>query len=309
MRSLEDLNFNHLFYFWTVAREGSVSEGSQRLQLAQPTVSMTIRKLEKTLGLKLFERVGRGLVLTESGRDVFHYADSMFSLGQELMALTQGRSVGQGQRRVVVGIQDILPKLIAYRLLEPVFQLGEPIEVICQERPLDELLSELAMHRMDVVLADSPLTPTARTRAFNHLLGECGVTIYGTATLARRYRDKFPASLNGAPLLLPTDNTQLRRSLDQWLDAQDLHPRIVGQCFDSALLKEFGRAGIGLFPGPQVIAREICEQYRVEVVGQIVTIRERFYAIAAERQLRHPAVLAITDKARNELFSRSAGVE
>jgi LysR family transcriptional activator of nhaA len=298
---MEWLNYHHLLYFWTVARLGSVSRATEELYLAQPTISAQIRTLEEALGDKLFTRVGRNLVLTEVGRTVFRYADEIFSLGRELGDTLKGRSVGRPVR-FVVGITDVMPKLVAYRLLEPALRMTNPIRVVCYEDKAERLLAELATHGLDLVLADAPVGPTIKVRAFNHLLGECGVTVFAAGKLAPRYRRGFPQSLEGAPFLLPTENTDLRRSLDHWFETEKLHPLVVGEFEDSALLQVFGQSGMGLFAGPSAIESEIKRQYGVQVVGRVEAIRERFYAISVERKLKHPAVLAISDAARQKLF-------
>ena len=296
------LNYHHLYYFWVVAREGSIARACAQLHVAQPTISAQLRKLEKSMGARLFQRVGRNLVLTETGQVVLRYADEIFTLGRELTDVLQGRPTGS-PLRFVAGVADVVPKLIAYRLLQPAMQLPEPVQLRCEEGKLDYLLMELAAHRLDVVISDLPLGALVNIRAYHHLLGECGVSVFGTAGLARKFRRQFPASLDGAPLLLPTENTALRRSLDQWFDAENIHPVAVGEIADSALLKVFGSAGVGLFVAPAAIEREICRQYRVQRVGTLPGVRERYYVISVERRLKHPAVVAISETAREKLFS------
>jgi LysR family transcriptional activator of nhaA len=298
---MEWLNYHHLLYFWVVAREGSIARACEELYLTQPTISAQLRALERSLGEQLFTRVGRNLVLTEVGRVVFRYADEIFSLGRELTDTLKGRSRGRPVR-FLVGVVDVLPKLIAYRLLEPALRLADPIHIVCREDKADRLLADLAVHELDLVLTDAPIGPTIKVRAFNHLLGECGVTIFGTAELAAVYRQDFPRSLNGAPLLLPADNTMSRRSLEQWFAAEDIHPLNAGEFEDSALLNEFGQSGVGLFPAPSVIETEIQQRYGVQLVGRLENVRERFYAISVERKLKHPAVVAISEAARQKLF-------
>lgn len=302
MRRLEDLNFHHLLYFWTVAKEGGVTAASERLNLTQPSVSMQLRKLERAVGGKLFRRAGRKLALTDLGQEVFRHAEQIFAAGEELVHFLEGRPSGR-HVRLTVGVPDIMPKLITYRLLTPVFHLAEPMEVICYESAFENLLADLAVSRFDVILSDAPISSRVKVRAFNHPLGECGITIVATAPLARRFRGGFPQSLSGAPMLLPTPDTELRRSLDQWFDARSISPRVVGQFYDSALLKEFGHAGIGLFPAPMAIEAEVQKQYRVQVVGQITEVREKFYAITPGRQIKHPGVLAIAESAKRELLA------
>lgn len=301
MPDLTDLNYHHLLYFWTVAREGSVAAATRKLNLAQPTISMQLAKLQRSLGCQLFERVGRGLVLTEMGQTVFRYADEIFSLGRELQSVVGGQNSDR-PLRLVVGVPDALPKLVTYRLLKPVFKLAEPVQLECFEAKLEQLLADLAANRFDVLLTDAPLGVGARVRAFNHPLGDCGIVFCGTPALARRYRRTFPHSLVEAPLLLPSEHTDLRRSLDHWFDEQGIRPNIVGQFDDSALMKEFGLGGLGLFPVPQVVLSEVKRQYRVEVVGGLDSVRSRFFAITSVRRLKHPAVIAISEAARRELF-------
>jgi len=295
------LNYHHLLYFWTVAREGSIAAAANRLHLARPTVSGQLRQLEKSLGDKLFEQVGKRLVLTDFGEFVFRYADEIFTTGSELQEAVRGKLPSR-PARLVVGIPDVLPKLIAYRLLRPALELQERVHLICNEGKLDDLLTDLAMHRLDLVLADAPISPTVNVRAYNHPLGECTVTVFGTPDMARKYRRGFPQSLNGAPMLLPAEKTSVRRALDQWFDSADVHPQPIAEFEDSALLKVFGQEGLGLFPAPSAIEKEIRRQYRVTVVGRLDEVLERFYAISVERRLRHPAVIAISDAARDKLF-------
>jgi LysR family transcriptional activator of nhaA len=298
---MEWLNYHHLLYFWTVAREGSIARASEKLHLSQPTISAQLRRLERSLKEKLFRRVGRNLVLTDVGQFVYRYADEIFALGKELMDGLQGRPTGQ-PLRLVVGIADVVPKLIAYRLIEPALRLAGPVQVTCHEDRPERLLAELSVHGNDIVLTDSPVPPTVKVRAYSHLLGECSVTIFGTERLASAYRSGFPRSLDGAPFLLPTTNTSLRRSLDQWFEAESLHPVVRGEFQDSALMKIFGQAGEGLFPSASVIEDELRQQYGVQVVGRTEAVRERFYAISVERKLKHPAVVAISETARRKLF-------
>ncbi|MBK6690249.1 MAG: transcriptional activator NhaR [Deltaproteobacteria bacterium] len=298
---MEWLNYHHLLYFWAVAKHGSVARASQELKLAQPTLSGQVRSLERSLGEKLFKRAGRGLALTEAGTLVFGYADEIFGLGRELTDTLKGRPSGRPQR-LSVGISDVLPKLVTQRLLEPALRLDPPTQLVCREDKTERLLAELSLHSYDLVLADSPVTGSVRVRAFNHLLGECSVTAFGTKTLAERHRRGFPRSLDGAPVLLPTDNTLLRRSLDQWIETQNIRPRVVAEFEDSALLKVFGQKGEGIFFAPTVIEEEIRRQYEVVPLGRVPEVRERFYAITVERRIKHPAALAICEAARGQLF-------
>jgi len=298
---MEWLNYHHLLYFWTVARLGSVSGAAVELRLAQPTISGQIRALEDTLGEKLFHRVGRRLALTEAGRVAFRYADEIFTLGREFMDAIRGRPTSR-PLPLAVGVADAVPKLIAYRLLEPVLRLPEPIRLVCREDRTDRLLADLAVHSLDVVISDSPVGPTVKVKAFNHLLGECGITFFGAAKLAAAHRRGFPRSLDGAPMLLPTEGTALRRSLDQWFATLDVRPLVTSEFEDTALLKVFGQEGAGIFPGPTAIENEIRRQFGVSVVGRTDAVQERFYAITVERRLKNPAVAAISAAARERLF-------
>ncbi len=297
------LNYHHLLYFWTVAKEGSVSRACQKLSLAQPTISGQIRALERALGEKLFAKQGRHLVLTEIGQVVFRYAQEIFTLGQDLVNTLKGQHPGRPVK-FVVGIADVVPKLIAYRLLKAAIELPNPVQIICWEGKLDRLLAELAVHGLDLVLADTPVPPTIRVQAFNHLLGESGVSLFAEPKLARAHGRGFPQLLDGAPFLLPTSNATLRQALDDWFAARKLHPSIIGEFEDSATMKAFGQAGIGIFPGPTAVEKEIIRQYRVHVVGRIPAIRHRFYAITVERRLKHPAVLAISESARSRVLTQ-----
>ena len=298
---MEWLNYHHLHYFWVVAKEGTIAAACEKLHVAQPTISAQLRSLEKSLGEKLFKRVGRSLVLTETGRTVYRYADEIFPLGGELLDTLRGRPTGN-PLRFRVGVADVLPKLVAHRLLEPALKLPETIQLVCHESTPAELLARLAIHELDLILSDGPIGPDVRVRAFNHLLGECGIAIFGSKELAAAHRRRFPRSLDGAPFLMPASNTSLRRSLDFWFDSEDIRPSVVGEFDDDALLKVFGQAGAGLFAAPGVIEKEICRQYGVRIVGRVESVRERFYAISVERKVKHPAVIAIAHAAREKLF-------
>jgi LysR family transcriptional activator of nhaA len=299
---MEWLNDHHLLYFWLVAREGSLARASAELRLAQSTVSAQVRALEESLGEKLFVKSGRRLVLTEVGRVVYRYAEEIFTLGGELRDAVKGRPVSR-PLSLMVGVADVVPKLVARRLLEPALKLGQPVRLVCHEDKPDRLLAELAVHELDVVLSDAPVSPSLNLRAFSHLLGECGVVFLATPELAKRRRRRgFPQLLDGAPVLLPTENTALRRALDQWFHSLSLRPKVVGEFEDSALLEVFGQLGLGIFPAPAVIAKELPRQYQARPVGHTDDVRERFFVITAERRLEHPAVVAISEEARQKMF-------
>jgi LysR family transcriptional activator of nhaA len=299
--SLNTLNYQHLLYFWVVAREGSIARATSVLNLTQPTISAQLKVLEQSLGASLFERRGRSRTLSETGQLVFRYADEMFRTGRELTeALSRGDSVAPA--RLVVGISDALPKLTTWRLLQPALAASPRLRITCRIDKTDRLVADLAVHALDVVLADTPASPILPVRTFNHLLGECGVTVFATDTLAKAHRRRFPQSLDGAPFLLPTENTALRRSLDAWFISQDVTPNVVAEVEDVAILQVFGQEGMGLFCAPTVVETQIRRHYGVRVVGRLPDVRERFYAISVERKLVHPAVVALTDAARKRLF-------
>lgn len=289
---LAPLNHRHLHYFWVVAKEGGISRAAARLGVAVQTISSQLKELEQTLGTALFTQEGRRLVLTEAGRTTLHYADQIFLLGAQLQETLQAQ--GETHRlRLTVGISDALPKLIAYRLLEAALHLPQGLRLICQEGEFDELLADLALHKLDVVLTDRPAGSRPNLRVFSHPVGECRIGFYATPALADRLGPGFPASLEGAPLLLPTRDTALRSRIDAWLSARNLHPDVVGEFEDSALLMTFGRSGLGLFPAPSLLAANLAEQFGAQAVGEMEDVREQYYAISNERRIRHPAVEAI----------------
>lgn len=298
---MEWLNYHHLLYFYMVAKEGTIAKAGQVLRLAQPTISGQIRALEEALGEKLFVRSGRTLQLTETGQIVFRYAEEIFALGKELQDTLKGRPSGR-PLRLHVGISDVVPKLIAYRLLEPALRSDLNVQIVCTEDKTERLLADLSAHGLDLVLVDSPITPGSRVRAFNHLLGECGLSFFARRDMATRLEGQFPRSLDGEPMLLPTENTVMRRQLDRWLEAHDVRPRIVAEFADSALMKVFGERGEGVFPGPSVIEKEIRDHYNVQVVGRAPDLRERYYAVTVERRIKNPAVQAISEAARERIF-------
>jgi LysR family transcriptional regulator, transcriptional activator of nhaA len=298
------LNYHHLQYFWVVSREGSVAKASEMLHVTPATISIQLRELEKSLGVELFRKSGRGLALTEMGSAVMEYAQDIFSTGQELLDMVSGRPVG-GPMVLRVGIKDVMPKLVAYRLLEPTLRMSEEVRLSCFEGDIAKLVADLAIHKLDVVLSDTPLDPGMKVRAYSHLLGESDVAIVGTKALAKKVRSGFPGSLDGVPILLPMKNTILRRSLDYWLEDNEVRPKVVGEFDDSAMLKIMGSAGVGVFPVPIAIVKEVEAMYGVELIASLPNVREKFYALSAERKVKHPAVLAIWEVARKKLSSRS----
>jgi LysR family transcriptional regulator, transcriptional activator of nhaA len=301
------LNYHHLLYFWTVVRTGGVSAAGAQLRLAAPTVSAQIRSLERSLGVTLLERRGRNLVPTDAGRMVFRYADQIFSLGREMVDSLREEHAGGHPVRIVIGIADVLPKLIAHWLIEPALKLTPRVRIVCREDNPEHLLASLALHELDVVLTDAPIGPNIKVHAYNHLLGECGISFLGTPGLVAARSGHFPRSLDRAPLLLPTDNTALRRSLDQWFSGQQIRPAIIGEFEDYALLRVFGETGAGLFPAPSVLESQLIEQYGLKPLGRTREVRSRYYAISVEKTLKHPAVVAICETARRKLFGSFGG--
>lgn len=299
---LEWVNYHHLLYFWVVAREGGLVPAGKVLRLSHPTLSAQIHALEDHLGEKLFTKVGRKLALTEIGRVVFRYAEEIFTLGREMVDTVKGRSTGQ-PLRLDVGIVDVVPKLVVRRLLQPALSLPEPVKLVCHEDSYDKLLADLALHTLDILIADSPVPAGSSVRAFNHLLGETKVSFFGTQSLASTFKRGFPGSLDGAPMVLPLENSALRRMLNQWFDHHAIRPQVVAEFEDSALLKVFGADGVGLFAAPTVVEKEVCRQYGVSVIGHADDVKERFYAVSVERRLKNPAIVAISDVARHELFA------
>jgi LysR family transcriptional regulator, transcriptional activator of nhaA len=299
----EWLNYHHLLYFWVVARHGSVSKASAVLRLAPPTISSQIHRLERALGQKLFVRRGRHLVPTELGQIAARYGDQIFALGQDLVETFQGRSIGP--RRLVVGVSDVLAKSIVHRILEPAFEPELGLRVICKEsRSLEAFTSELASHAMDVVLSDAPATRGSPVRMYSHSLGDCGTTWFAAPSLARKYRSRFPKSLDRAPMLLPTSDSTFRRELESWFNDRDIRPTVVAELDDAALLAVLGEKGLGIFAAADVIEDEVRRRYDVTVVGRSRQIRQRFFAISLERDIKHPGVAAICESARVNVFER-----
>lgn len=299
----EWLNYHHLLYFWMTVKEGGVTSAARRLHVSQPTVSGQIRALEEQVGERLVERRGRSVVPTETGRLVFEHAQAVFEAGGHLVDVLHGRAAA-GPRRLVVGVADALPKLVAHRILARALQLEEPVAIVAREGAPDQLLQGLVAGELDMALSDEPVRAPPGVRAFHHVLGESGVTFFGAKSLVSGLgpRAKFPGVLEGAPLLLPGDGSSLRRSLDAWLLEHGLRTRVVGEFDDLALMKAFGQEGAGFFAAPSVVEAEVVRQHRVAVVGRTDEVKERFYAISLERRLRHPAVVAVCEGARKDLF-------
>ena len=298
---MEWLNYHHVLYFWTVVRAGSIHKASELLRISAPAISAQLKLLEEQLGEKLLTRSGRRLVLTDTGRTVFSYAEDIFTLGRELMDVIKNRPIGRPMR-LDVGVVDVMPKIVVQTLLEPALNLQLPIRIVCREATSDLLLGRLATHELDVVLSDSPADPSVKIRAYSHLLGECGISFVAGRETAAHYQRRFPQSLNGAPMFLPTDNTAFRRNLDFWFESRGIRPAVLGEFEDYALLQAFGETGIGVFPLPSVVEAQLRRQKGLKTVGETNEVRTQFYAISAERKLQHPAVVAIRNAARHELF-------
>lgn len=299
---MEWLNYQHLLYFWTVVRAGTVLAASEQLRLSPSTISEQLHTLEENLGEKLLRRSGRNLVPTDTGVVVFRYADEIFATGRELLDTLKGHPTGRPMR-LVIGIADVVPKTIVRQLIEPARHLDQPVYLICREASTEQLLVRLAIQELDVVLTDAPIGPTVKVRAYNHLLGETGTSFMAMPIVAARCKGRFPHSLDGVPILLPADNTAIRRDLDDWLRVQNLRPVRIGEFEDFALLREFAEAAAGVFPVPTVLERQLQKENGLAVLGRVPSIRGRFYAISLERKLKHPAVVAISESARHKLFA------
>ncbi len=289
---MRELNYRHLHYFWVVAKEGGVNRAGNKLGVAAQTISAQLALLERSLGVALFAPSGRGLALTEAGRTALSYADRIFNLGEQMLEVLEDSDGGE-RLRLTVGILDALPKLAAHRLLQPVMELGRPVRLVCYEGEIDELMSDLALHRLDVVLSDRPVASGGSLRVFSHPLGEYPVSLYGVPALAGRFARDFPACLTGAPLMLPTRTNALRGKLEQWFEANELRPQVVGEFEDSALMDTFGRQGMGLFPALTMLRPEIEAQLGAVPVGELEGVREQVFAISGERRIRHPGVEAM----------------
>ena len=298
---MRNLNYKHLHYFWIAAREGGVTAASRRLYLTPQTISGQISELEDQIGEALFTRTGRQLRLTEVGRMVFQYADEMFRLGTELSNVLSGR-LPNAVRQFSIGIVDGISKLVAYRVLQPALNHNGGTHVVCHDGQQEELVAQLAFHKLDMVLADSPVPNNTSVKVFSHLLGESGITFFANRKQMNLDSKPFPSNLDGAPMLLPGAGTQLRRTLETWFEDEKIAPRIVGEIDDAALIKVFAEAGAGVVAAPTVIADQIERQYDLAPIGSTEAVREFYYAISAERRLKHPAVVAISDSAREKLF-------
>lgn len=297
----DNINYKHLHYFWVVAKEGSIAKAATKLHITPQTISGQLSMLEDRLNQPLFDRVGRGLQLTETGRLVLRYADEIFELGRELSDVLRG-APQIGASEFIVSAASAIPKTIVYKIIEPALHLSDDINLVSKEGPIDSILADLAVHEVDMVLTDTPLSSAFSIKAYNHFLGESGLSFFSAPSLALQLQGEFPACLNHNPVLLPTKQYAIRQLFDRWANDMDLFPIIKGQFDDSALMKAFGQAGLGVFFMPTVIEQEVCQQFQVEVIGRTEDIKQRFYAVSSERKVTHPAVAAICDGARDIIF-------
>ena len=299
---MEWLNFHHLRYFWTVARKGGVRKAADELHVSQPSISAQLRLLEDSLGEKLFKRSGRNLVLTEMGQLVLTYADEIFSAGRELMNAVKQRPGGR-LLRLNVGMTDSISKLMGFEFLKPAIRFSEPVHVVCRMAAIEVLVNQLQAHRLDIVLADEPASSSLKAKTFNHRLGRSGVTFCAVPAIAKKLRRNFPQSLNGATALLPTENMGMRAVLETWFDTKGIHPRLLGEYEDSALMVFCATAGRGFTVVPTVVAREVLKHWGLRVIANVDECGTEFYAITAERRVKNPAAMAITEHAYSSLFA------
>lgn len=302
------MNYKHLYYFWWVAKTGGVVKAGEYLHVTPHTISGQIGILEDDLGTPLYAKRGRNIELTEAGKLAFGYAQDIFALGAELEESLRNYRAGDRPIEFRVGVADAVPKRIAYHLIEPATRLPESVHIVCRESKLESLLAELAGHRLDLVIAGAPIPPSVSVRAYNHLLGESGVSFFAAGRILKSLKGKFPACLNGAPMLVPTRDVAVRSRLDRWCEENKLRPRVVGEFDDSALMKAFGQREAGVFIGPTVIESDIETQYGVKAIGRSKEIIEEFFAISIERRVTHPCVVAIAGAARTKLFAATDSV-
>jgi len=297
---MEWLNYHHLLYFWLVARRGSIAAASAELRLSPPTVSAQIHKLEENFGAQLLRRSGRRLVLTDTGKLVMPYAEEIFALGRELDDAVRGADTAR-HLRLAVGVTDAVPKMLAYRLLEPAFQLKQPVQLVCHESSPARLFAELAVHELDLVIGDAPAGADVRIRLFNHHIGDCGMVFCALPELARRFRRHFPHSLDGAPLLL-SEQGGVRPRLDHWLEAKEVRPWVAGRFDDFSMARTFAARGRGILPAPALVEKELRGQHGLVRVGITADVLYSYYVISIDRRIQHPATRAIFEAARQNLF-------
>jgi len=297
------MNYKHLYYFWSVAKAGGVVRAGEQLHITPHTISGQIGLLEDDLGTPLFTKRGRNIELTDAGKLAFGYANEIFALGSELEDSVRNYQEGGRPIEFRVGVADAVPKTIACRLIEPATCLPEPVRIVCLESKLENLLAGLAAHRLDLVVAGAPIPPSVSVRAYNHRLGESGMSFFAAGRILKSLKGKFPACLNGAPMLFPTVDVPVRSTLDRWLEKNQLRPRVVGEFDDSALMKAFGKRELGIFIGPTMIESEIETQYDAKAIGRTKEIVEEFFAISVERRVKHPCVVAIAEASRTQFFA------
>lgn len=295
------LNYKQLYYFWNAATHGGITRAAEQLHLTPQTISGQIHELEASLDTKLFRKHGRQLKLTKAGELAFSHAEEIFQVGKELEGLIKGH-IEEGDQPFRVGISDVIPKSIAYRLLAPATELEVPVQLFCYESKLELLFAELAIHKIDMVIADRPIPSDLGVKGFNHFLGDSSAAFFATPELLASHTRPFPDILDKAPVILPGSESAMRRELERWFNKLDIQPYIKGEFDDSALMKAFGEQGYGIFPAPNVIADEVEAQHGVKKIGCADEINCQYYAISTERKLRHPAVIAISESAQNELF-------
>lgn len=296
------MNFKHLRYFWVVAKAGGIARASEQLHITPQTLSGQIKLLEQHMGKALFGKRGRRLELTDAGRWVLSYADEIFALGNALETAMRERDSRSHTVEFRVGVADSVPKSIACRLLQPALRISEPVRLICHEGKLQELLSRLALHQLDMIISDAPLPSTVSVKAFNHRLGESGLSFFASSSLITRLKQKFPRCLDGMPMLMPGADSAVRLPMEQWFQAHAVRPIVVGEFDDGALLKAFGRAGLGAFAAPTVLEADIEHEYNVKRLGRSEAVKQEFFAISVERRITHPCVAALATAARNQLF-------
>jgi LysR family transcriptional activator of nhaA len=302
---LDFVNYHHLLYFRTVAKEGSVTKASKVLRLAQPTISGQIRLLEDSLGERLFERQGRNLVLTPFGHRVYRYADEIFTLGQEMLEALRGQTTEKPGRLTAAAV-DHVPKLVVHRILKPLLTRTEPVELSCSEGPLPELLNVLSLHLLDLVITDTPVLSTGRLKVRNSEVGSSDLAVFGHPQLVERFGPAFPASLNGAPFLLPRTATAHREEIDAWFHGNSIEPEVKAEIQDSALLKTFAQDGAGLLFAPTVMQDDLRSVYGLERMSGVVGIEQRFYIVSAERRFEHPLLGMVLKEARRTWLQERA---
>lgn len=296
------MNFKHLHYFWVTARAGGIMRAGEQLHTTPQTLSGQIKQLEDWLGRKLFRKSGRKLELTEDGHLALGFADQIFTLGSELETAMRQAHGGKRVLDFRVGVADSVGKSVAYQMLEPALSVGEPVRMVCSEGKFSDLLAQLALHRLDLVLADEPMSKRTSVKAFNHPLGRTSMSFFCTPALKTQLQGPFPACLNGFPMLIQGPQASVRQQFEGWLARHQITPRIIGEFDDGALMTAFGREGRGVFMAPTVTESKTIAQFGVEVIGRSEELVEEFFAVSVERRITHPCVVAITDAARGALF-------